>query len=346
MFLISFLQSLRHRKSKNNTACSRFIFSSNKFTVIKTSLRAVDNRSVAMTSGKRYARPCRLETPLCARASYTIEASIVLPLFISLMAMCIFFGQMIAIQWGVSHALEETVKEAARIPDDFIPGTSSGDSPGEAAGGAASGSAASEGESSVGISDILTYGAFVFRCNEKITDTGVPVNFITGGVLGLNYSETEIGPWEIKGKVTYHIKLPLPLIGRHAAVFTAASTSRRWVGWNPAEGAGDEGTYVYVTPTGRAFHNNMHCVYLDPHMYAVPSSTVGSKRNASGAIYHSCSVCHPDLSSAGSVFISDYGTVYHGTLTCTTLKRTIQRVTMEEAAEDGYHACPKCGSGG
>ncbi len=334
MFLISFLQSLHHRKSKNKTVMSRFIFSSKQLSVKQTSLRAGNNRLVVMTPGKRYTRTCRLETPLCARASYTVEASIVLPLFICVMAMCIFFSQMIAAQWGVSHALEETVKEAARIPDDVIPGSS----------GTGAGGAESAGES-ISVSDILSYGAFVFTCNEKIKDTGVPTDFITGGIIGLNYSETEIGQWEIKGKVTYHMKLPLPLIGRHSAKFTAASTSRRWVGWNPAEGAAEDGTYVYVTPTGHAYHNNIHCVYLDPHMYAVSSSAVASERNAGGAIYYACSVCHPDLSSVGSVYISDYGTVYHSTLTCTTLKRTIQRVTMEEAVEDGYHACPKCGGG-
>ncbi len=337
MFLISFLRSPRYGICGDRTGYFRRISFQQKlnnlFTVLdsNTSLRAVNDQSVIAAPEDRSKETNRLETPLCTSASYTIEASIVLPLLICVMAMCIFFSQMVAVQWGISHALEETVKEAARIPDDLI-----SSSEGEA------GESGGEGGGADALS-ALSYGAFVFTCDQKIKETGVPTGFITGGLLGLNYSGTEIGEWEIKGKVSYYISLPLPLLGSHGASFTAESCARRWVGWNPAERDGDSGEYVYITPTGVAYHNDVHCVYLNPNMYGIAGSAVGDARNSSGSKYSACSVCKPNVAIIGTVYISDYGDVYHSTLACITLKRTIQRVTKDEAISDGYHSCPKCG---
>lgn len=59
-------------------------------------------------------------------------------------------------------------------------------------------------------------------------------------------------------------------------------------------------------------------------------SQVGASRNKDGRKYHAC-YCAADKKTEGStVFITDYGTNYHGKLGCSKLKRTVHKVHKSE----------------
>ena len=111
------------------------------------------------------------------------------------------------------------------------------------------------------------------------------------------------------------------------------------MGYDPHEG--EEGTGdVYVTEYGKVYHRSTSCPYLDLSVHAVAKTGVGSLRNASGAKYYDCPLCK---SSGSYVYITDYGTNYHGSLACSGLKRTVYQMKELQAQEKGYGACSKCG---
>ena len=43
------------------------------------------------------------------------------------------------------------------------------------------------------------------------------------------------------------------------------------------------------------------------------------------------------------LYVTDGGSRYHNTVSCSGLRRTIESVTLMQALEMGRHACPRCG---
>lgn len=114
-----------------------------------------------------------------------------------------------------------------------------------------------------------------------------------------------------------------------------------WVGYiHEGEADGEEDIYVYITETGTVYHRNRGCSYLNPSIRSVPKNEVQSLRNKGGAVYYACPLCD-DHSAAGNYYITDYGTNYHTSITCSGLKRTIYEIKLSEV--DGKSACSRCG---
>ena len=116
-----------------------------------------------------------------------------------------------------------------------------------------------------------------------------------------------------------------------------------WTGYvlgTGTEGEGREEVYVFVTETGSVYHKNRGCSYLNPSVQNVSASALESLRNKGGGIYYACPLCG-GTSAEGSCYITDYGTDYHASITCSGLKRTIYEVKLSEVG--GRRACSKCG---
>lgn len=244
------------------------------------------------------------ETPACASGSYTIEASLILPLVLTAMALVMTLMQILAVQWNLSYAMQKSVREMTLWSDANV--------------------------------DRLH---LVSVCNATLSETDLPEGWIRGGWLGLNYTASEITENEIHASVTCQVNCPLLLLGRHSAKLTATAYGRRWTGWNPQEGKWD-GRHVYITPSGVAYHIDPSCVYLNPGMHSIQKGQISRERNASRQRYKPCKSCKAEKTAGNYVYASEYGETYHSTLTCHSLKRTVRYVTLQEAR--GYHACPKC----
>lgn len=114
-----------------------------------------------------------------------------------------------------------------------------------------------------------------------------------------------------------------------------------WIGYVLDGGKTDEEEiWVYITETGTVYHKNRGCSYLNPSIRSVSAGEVGKLRNRSGAIYYECPLCD-DLPAVSNCYITDYGTDYHRSITCSGLKRTIYAIKLSEA--EGKGACSKCG---
>ncbi len=96
---------------------------------------------------------------------------------------------------------------------------------------------------------------------------------------------------------------------------------------------------VYVTATGTVYHKNRGCSYLNPSIHMVNAQDLGSARNQSAGKYHACPVCDPGAQSY--YYVTDYGEVYHSSAACTSLKRTISCIPISEVGTRG--PCSKCG---
>lgn len=116
---------------------------------------------------------------------------------------------------------------------------------------------------------------------------------------------------------------------------------RAWTGYAVApDTVNDAGErMVYITETGTVFHLTNTCTYLDLSIQPVTSGDLAQYRNQSGGIYGRCELCGDE--DAEIYFITDYGDCYHTSLVCSGLKRTITQIPISQVGD--RHACSRCG---
>ncbi len=150
-----------------------------------------------------------------------------------------------------------------------------------------------------------------------------------------------------KDRICLHADLlmtpPCSLYPGQAVIASAVYTGHAWNGYKVSGYVLSEyeETIVYVTETGTVYHKKRDCPYLNPAITMVEASRVGEERNDSGGIYHPCETCRPR--GGDTYYITKYGTVYHGSLQCPALKRTVYAVKLSEVGDK--MPCSKCGGG-
>lgn len=98
---------------------------------------------------------------------------------------------------------------------------------------------------------------------------------------------------------------------------------------------------VYVTRTGTVYHESLSCTYLRMNITKVSPDNIADKRNNSGGKYSECNLCK-ELKQNSILYITDNGTKYHYSLQCSALSRDIEEKNRSEV--EGMRACSKCGT--
>ena len=138
---------------------------------------------------------------------------------------------------------------------------------------------------------------------------------------------------EYKGKVGYLFFLP-------EVTVTCRGCVRAWVGDTVQEretGGGEE--MVFVTEYGEVFHTSSSCRHLSVSISAVNLSRISSMRNESGERYHACEKCVGTGAAGELLYVTDTGNRYHNSLECGGLKRSVRLVKKSEVS-----GCPACSS--
>ena len=109
----------------------------------------------------------------------------------------------------------------------------------------------------------------------------------------------------------------------------------------PIEGEVSEAEeIVFITEKGSRYHSDIECTSLRITVQTVHSSQISGIRNQSGGRYYPCERCRP--SGTGVFFITKDGDRYHSGTDCSSLKRTVSAVSVDEAIQMGRTACRKC----
>lgn len=160
-----------------------------------------------------------------------------------------------------------------------------------------------------------------------------------------NFSDTKGELYEKKSReydYSYNYRsfvniLPNPFINKTFFLKNSA-TSKIWNGDKNLQDENNE--YVYITKTGKVYHNNINCTYLKRSTKAVDIQEINKLRNESGSKYYQCKVCQKAIRKTGIVYITNYGTSYHRLSNCRELIRDIKRVLITEVG--GRSKCSKC----
>lgn len=166
-------------------------------------------------------------------------------------------------------------------------------------------------------------------------------SIVVGGSSGVQCDGSRISSRTGIGElvVTYKVRLPIPLFGVPPLTYQEKMRIKAWVGYEKPGLGMDRDETVYITETGVVYHKDYHCTYLDLSIHMVPPDQISGLRNKSGGKYYPCEHCMR-YGGAG-VYITDTGSRYHNSTSCSGLKRTVYAVSLSEVIGKG--ACSKCG---
>lgn len=257
----------------------------------------------------------------------TVEASLLLPLFIMLFMNLLSIIEVYRIHSSVAISLWERGREEAvavylkKQAEEF-----------------AGISEETEGEKLQGIPG--SFGSRI-RIIKNLETYPVWEKMVADQKMGFLVSEKEEDDGTIRIDCTYRVHPLFTALTPAVKTLENHYYGHAWVGYIHGGEAGGQGeAYVYITETGTVYHKNRGCSYLNPGIRQVQTWEIGNLRNIGGAIYYGCPLCGGS-GEDGAYYITDYGTAYHTSIACSGLKRTIYEVKLNEVGRRG--ACSKCG---
>lgn len=239
------------------------------------------------------------------RASLTVEAALAMSVFLFAVLALLSFFFVIRTEVQVQTALEQTGNQLASLPE--------------------SASIASAG--------------LIFQ--EKLLVNRVDDSQIIGGQMGISLAQSSVMGHEPVIDLVAVYRMKLPFFPDGTAELTIVQRSRKLAFGEASYLSAGSAEYVYVTPEGEVYHEDMYCTYIKPKTEKVLRSEVGEKRNADGSRYSGCAFCGEE-SAAAEVWITEWGEAYHQSEYCRGIWHNVTRISIADV--DGKRACSKCGT--
>ena len=249
----------------------------------------------------------KIPSCICLKGSYTLEAAVIFPLVAGFFVSILFFFRVVQVETQVRSALFYAGRMSALA-------------------------------SCVNDSSVVTVATAEALFRSKASDSELIDTYVSGGVWGISLLGSKMDGDDVALEAKYKIKFPISFFSVDGIWIEEHSNSRKWTGKNPNELTDP---YVFYTDYGSVYHLSDQCNYLDLSIKSVKWVEVGGYRNKNGGKYSACYCAAEKKTEASTVFITDYGTQYHGKLGCSDLKRTVHMVHLSEIGNKSL--CSKCG---
>lgn len=235
----------------------------------------------------------------CQKASYTLEAAVVIPFMAAYLVTLLFFFSLLEIQCEVDEALlyagRKTAVESSMMEEEELL--------------------------------FLSAKAYLLYALE---DSALVSKYVDGGAWGIWLWGSAFDGEDIVLQAGYEVKLPISFLGIDTIELSSQNRFRKWNGDRMIE---EQGDYVYVTPTGEVYHATLTCRSINLSVKPSSIDAIPYLRGKNGQKYYECSRCDWKDSKKERVYYTDYGTLYHKDIACSAIKRTVEKVKKEEVTE-------------
>lgn len=240
------------------------------------------------------------------RASMTVEASLVLPVFLFAMILIGYIGVLIRCQDEVQWNLTRVAREAS---------------------------------AEYGATGNKAYKSSLLYKTKLMTymeGSGISVSLLHSQFLKEND--------EIDLIADYRVNLPFHLLTVRSRAFRQRVHTRAFVGVESRDNTEDANDRtVYVTAAGKVYHIKRDCPYLKLSLSQVQFGDLEALRNQGGGKYKECGRCcrNKKFYNADNVWITNYGDRYHSTRSCSGIRRSVRAIKQSEVGN--RIPCSKCG---
>ena len=306
----------------------------------------------------------RIEKTSLLAGSMTVEAAIVLPVFLFFFINLSASLEMIRLYGNLEYALHgagnevclygslltEPVKELG--PTGHVgasdTGTASSESSSGSADRSASGNISSEDiESILSMAEgtALSYTYVRYRMIDELGEDYLDSSPLTSGKAGLNFYGSSIDGDILDIRLSCRVGTPYNIAGIRSFMMAGRFYGHLWNGYavTGSTGSDSQEQIVYITENSEVYHLTTSCTHLRLSVRPVDYSTVGDERNGSGGNYYPCEICAKG-ENPKTVYICSSGDRYHYSGECYTLTRTYSAVPISEVV-DSRRPCSRCGGG-
>ncbi|MCQ2517513.1 MAG: pilus assembly protein [Lachnospiraceae bacterium] len=295
-------------------------------------------------------------------AGLTLEAALVLPIFLFITLSLFSLMEMLAVHTKVDVALHQVGREMSvyAYAYDNLPDLTTGekelqdDNPEESPVNSLPEEEAEESSKeteSIDVEELKDNAASIAgtayayeRCVALLGADYLNDSVIEGGVLGLSFLRSSFSAktGEIDLIVTYTVKpwCSFNNVGKMRLMNRCRVNA--WTGYHKSSENGDgEDPIVFVTENGTVYHTFRDCSHLKLDIREVGFDALSGERNTNGGKYYPCEKCVPKEGFSGdSVYIAADGDRYHSTVTCSGLKRTVYEIRLSQVGNRGL--CSRC----
>lgn len=240
------------------------------------------------------------------KASYTLEMAVVLPFVAVFLTSILFFFRVLQVQTQVQAALAYASREVAA-------------------------------EASMIESQAALLASAEALVRKELKNCEEYRRYVGSKATGISLIGSDLSGPEIVLRADYFVKLPIQFFKVKGVHISQCSASRKWTGdreqWNSTD-------YVYITEHGTVYHEWRNCKYLDLSIRMVEYAEIEHLRNESEHKYSACNQCVAKNKTGLQVYITNYGTSYHSSLSCSGLKRTVYLIPKSDVGNKG--PCSKC----
>lgn len=238
------------------------------------------------------------------KGSLTLEAALVLPVFLLVMVMVLFLFEVMQTQYIVGNSLDQAVAETSLVRN-------------------ISGKEAKN----------LTKASFY----KELVAQDCYLPWIKNGIAGFSWKNTEVNDSYIDALVTYHIKFPIRFFGQKSIQLSDGCRMHRWTGRQNEDGKNANQEWVYVTLTGNVYHKSRECTHLKLSVQSIAAAKLKKQSKK----YSPCGHCTKGGKMGAVVYITNDGDCYHFKIDCSGLKRTIYMILKEQVGNK--RPCSRCG---
>ncbi|MCQ2491471.1 MAG: pilus assembly protein [Lachnospiraceae bacterium] len=243
------------------------------------------------------------------QGSLTLEASLVLPLFLFAMISCMLFGQMLIVEGKMKHGLVQATMEVATL--EYY-----------------------KERKHTKVSQAEIY-AFQKQYSD-MEDLPSAIKISTLNFLGTKIPN-DMGELEIH--MNYQMGINFPFVGEKSIWINEVMFQKAYTGYEPTAFELGNG-YVYVTDFGSVYHKSLSCTHI---MLSISASNQIKDMLDGKTRYRACEKCIKNKKDTfATLYIPSEGDCYHSTLACSGLKRTIHEITVWEIG--GRKPCSRCGN--
>ncbi len=300
-------------------------------------------------------------------ASLTVEAALVLPMFLAVIMTFLFFFQMIGFQLYFYQVIAKTAQETAQYGYVLQLLDSDSKESGEIEEQAPSDGDVAEEDSDAeesGTKAIVSLLLEQFDIESLLNDT--KDSYLVKSLAYLNTDQVKVqkagivNGWSgisfwgstvkddddcIVITAEYRMKIPFFSDLLPSVPVTQRIKVRNFTGYQPELQAGEEEAeddqkYVYVAENGSVYHTSSQCSYLDITTSEVTLASLDYQRNQYMEAYKPCEKCIESNQTYFNVFITKTGNRYHSSTSCSALKRTYYKVLLSEV--EGMNLCSRC----
>lgn len=285
-----------------------------------------------------------LSAPLMAKAGMTIEAAIVLPLFLIGMLSFIYFILIMNFQNLLCQNMTNTARDISKysfavkkigkvIEGNFVSTEISKD--------------VTQRLEDLSVTKGILQGGLtgIYALNEILDDDVKRLAKNLGmydGIMGVNMMESNLSEQEDVDLVfAYTVKIPMVSSSFYKMAFINRCYFRNFIGKSINQKSRNSYDKVYITENGKVYHIYNDCTHIELSIFSVPFSSLPSLRNKGGGKYKKCEKCViSKIDNKDYVIVTIDGDRYHCRRECSGITRNVLTVDISQVGDRTL--CKRC----